>query len=86
MLISYIPLCCFFTFALHYCFKSLVAIIHKRRINPEERAKVVASVWGEEFVQLLAALAVLPFLSNHPGAIHPLFKIALGKTASAARN
>ena len=26
----------------------------------EDKAKVVASVWGEEFVQFLAALAVLP--------------------------
>ena len=25
-------------------------------------------------------------LSNHPGATHPIIKIVLGKTASAARN
>ena len=30
-----------------------------RRIKTEDKAKVVASVWGEEFVQCLAALAVL---------------------------
>ena len=28
----------------------------KYRIKTEEEAKVVASVWGEEFIQLLAAL------------------------------
>ena len=33
---------------------------HRRRIKTEVRAKVVASVWGEEFNQFLAALAVLP--------------------------
>ena len=32
---------------------------HRRRIKPEEKAKVVASVWGKEFIQFLAALAVL---------------------------
>ena len=34
--------------------------MHRRRIKTEEKAKVVASVWGEEFIQFLAALAVLP--------------------------
>ena len=34
--------------------------IHRRRIETEGKAKVVASVWGAEFVQFLAALAVLP--------------------------
>ena len=33
--------------------------IHRRRMESEENAKVVASVWGAELVQLLAALAVL---------------------------
>ena len=33
---------------------------HRIRIKTEEKAKVVASVWGEEFIQFLAALAVLP--------------------------
>ena len=32
---------------------------HTRRINTEEKAKVVAAVWGEEFIQFLAALNVL---------------------------
>ena len=32
---------------------------HRRRIKTEEKAKVIASVWGEEFIKFLAALAVL---------------------------
>ena len=32
---------------------------HRRRINTEEKAKVVAAVWGTEFIQFLAALAIL---------------------------
>ena len=34
---------------------------HRRRMGTEEKAKVVASVWGTEFVQFLATLAVLPW-------------------------
>ena len=33
---------------------------HRRRIKTEERAKVVAAVWGEECIQFLAKPAVLP--------------------------
>ena len=29
--------------------------VHRRRINTEEKAKVIASVWGEELIQFLAA-------------------------------
>ena len=71
---------------------------HRRRINTEEKAKVVVSVCVEEFIQFIAALAVLfigrfwrilkdevlllsnlpgsipSFLSNHPGAIHPIIQ------------
>ena len=36
-------------------------IMHRRRIKSEEKAKVVASVWKEEFIQFLAAIAVLPW-------------------------
>ena len=32
---------------------------HRMRINSEENAKVVAAVWEAEFIQFLAALAVL---------------------------
>ena len=56
-----------------------------RRIKKNENAKVVASLWWEEIIQLLAALAILPrailkkrinypFLSNHPVAIHPIIQ------------
>ena len=31
----------------------------RRRMKTEEKAKVVASVWGEEFIQLLAALGTV---------------------------
>ena len=59
---------------------------HRRRIKTEEKAKVVTSMGGgEEFIQFLAALAVLPrtilknrmtssFLSNHPGAIQHIIQ------------
>ena len=33
---------------------------HRRRIKTEEKAKVVAAVWGAEFTQFLARLAILP--------------------------
>ena len=33
--------------------------MHRRREKPEEKAKVVASVWVEEFIQFLATLDVL---------------------------
>ena len=33
----------------------------RRRIKTEEKVKVVASVWGKEFIQFLAALAFLPW-------------------------
>ena len=32
---------------------------NRRRINIEDKAKVVAAVWGTELIHLLAALAVL---------------------------
>ena len=35
-----------------------VSEAHIRRIKTEE--KVIALVWGEEFIQFLAALAILP--------------------------
>ena len=37
----------------------LIPCSHRRKINTEEKAKVVASVWRAEFIQFLAALAVL---------------------------
>ena len=35
--------------------------IHRIKIELEDKAKVIASVWGAKFDQLLAALAVLPW-------------------------
>ena len=32
---------------------------HRRRIQTEEKKKVVAAAWGAEFIQFLAALAIL---------------------------
>ena len=37
-----------------------ISVVHRRKIKTEEKAKVVASVWGEEFIQFLDALAILP--------------------------
>ena len=61
---------------------------HKRRIKREEKAKVVAAVWGAEPIQFLAVLAILhqDDLKNrmnssislyHPGAIHDFLHIVL---------
>ena len=33
--------------------------IHRRRIETEEKAKVVAAVWGTKFIQFFAAQTVL---------------------------
>ena len=33
--------------------------MHRRRMETEAKAKVVASVWGAKFILFLAALAVL---------------------------
>ena len=32
---------------------------HRRRLNTEEKAKVVAAAWGTALILLLAALAIL---------------------------
>ena len=37
----------------------------------EDKAKIVASVWGAEFVQFLATLAVCLGLFERKGRIHP---------------
>ena len=34
--------------------------MHRRRIYTEKKLKVVATVWGVDFSQFLAALAILP--------------------------
>ena len=37
----------------------IVSQHHSRRIYTEEKTKVVAAVWGTEFIQFLAALPIL---------------------------
>ena len=32
---------------------------NRRRLNTEEKAQVIAAVWGTEFTQFLVALAIL---------------------------
>ena len=40
-----------------------VSVCHRRRrIKSEEKAKVVASVWGEDFIPFLAALVVIHWM------------------------
>ena len=43
---------------------------HRRRMETEAKAKVVASVWRAEFIQFIAALAVLPRSIWKKGWIH----------------
>ena len=39
--------------------QAVVCLSQGRRIKTEEKEKVVASVWGEELIKFLAALAIL---------------------------
>ena len=66
----------------------LHAPIHRRRVQTEEKAKVVAAVWRTELIQFLAALAIVhpddlkkgmnsSYSSYSPGAIHPILQIVL---------
>ena len=41
--------------------KLAITLHHRRRIELEDKAKVVASVWRTNFVQFLAAVAVMPW-------------------------
>ena len=69
---------------------------HRRRMETEGKAKVVASVWWAKFVQFFAALAVLPrsiwkkrFNSSSLFGRNGLIRTFLSNretTASAARN
>ena len=58
---------------------------HRRRINKEEKAKVVAAVWGTAFIQFFVTLATVfctrtvlrkrmnsSFSLNHPGVVNPI--------------
>ena len=44
----------------HFIVTLQMCIDHRRRMEREAKAKVVASVWGADFVQFLATLADLP--------------------------
>ena len=71
--------------------KSLIAIrLGSVVVKTEEKAKVVAAVWGDaELIHFLAALAIfhmddlkksmmnLSYSSNHPGSIHPIPHVSL---------
>ena len=60
---------------------------HRRRMETEAKAKVVAPVWGTEFIQFLAAQAILPrSILEEYNEFNIFFQIDRGKTASAARN
>ena len=48
---------------------------HRRRINTEEKAKVVAAAWRTELIQFLAALAILH--QDDQKKIHPILHIVL---------
>ena len=61
---------------------------HRRRIKTEEKAKVVATAWGTEWIQFLDAIAILhqdelkkgmnsSYSSYRSGAIHPIRHIFL---------
>ena len=64
------------------CIHMFESCCHKRRIYTEEKAKIVAAVWGTEFFQFLAATVILQqndlkhsllnsaFSSYHPDWIH----------------
>ena len=55
---------------------------HRRWIKTEEKAKDVASVWGEEFIPFLAALAVLPrtILNNNMNCTRMIWKKRMNST------
>ena len=39
--------------------EAILESAHRRRITTEEKAKVVAAVWGTELIRFLAMLAIL---------------------------
>ena len=60
---------------------------HRRRINSEEKAKVVASVWGTEFIPFLATQTVFilflwsKFLTGQKELGRPLISLPVFVTA-----
>ena len=47
---------------------------HRRRIKTEAKAKVITSIWGTEFIQFLAALAILHQDDLKKETIHPILQ------------
>ena len=41
-----------------FCWLLTEGLLHRRRIKIEEKAKVVAAIWGTEFIPFLAALTI----------------------------
>ena len=69
---------------------------HRRRINTEEKAKVVAAAWVKELIKFLAALAILNLddLENRmnctriilrEGRIHPILQIVRVKNSQRGK-
>ena len=60
----------------------MVVSVHRRRINSEEKAKVVVALWEAECIQFLAAPAILHYrmiLKKRiilAGPIHPILQMA----------
>ena len=63
-------------------------MLHRRRINTEEKANIVAFVWGTELIQFLVELSIFhqddlkkvmnsSYSSFCPHVIHPILKIIL---------
>ena len=57
--LALLHLCLALTLSRHHQVRHLKTAGHRRRINTEEKAKVVTAVWGTEFIQFVAVLAIL---------------------------
>ena len=57
--LALLHLCLALTLSRHHQVRHLKTAGHRRRINTEEKAKVVTAVWGTDFMQFLDVLAVL---------------------------
>ena len=44
-----------------YSHSTVIYQDHRRRINTDEKVKVVTAVWGKEFIKFLASLAIGQF-------------------------
>ena len=71
-----------------HCVQTEESLLHRKRIYSEEKAKVVAAVWGKNLFnsltrKLFCTGIILKnrmnsyFSSNHPGAFHPILQFVL---------